>query len=562
MPHHTPLIATIVGGIVLAFLFGTLAHRLRMPPLVGYLVAGIVMGPFTPGFVGDLDLAHELAEIGVILLMFGVGLHFSLKDLMSVKNIAVPGAVVQLTIATLLGLGLGELLGWSHGEGLLFGLALSTASTVVLLTAMQERRLVETDRGRIAIGWLIVEDIAMVLVLVLIPALSGILGGDGDESLSGADLFKTIMITLGKVVAFVAVMLIIGRRVIPWILAKVANTGSRELFSLSVLAIALGFAMGAAYIFGVSFALGAFFAGMILAESKLSHRAAEESLPLRDAFAVLFFVSVGMLFNPATIFKEPLLVVATLLIIVIGKSVGAYFIVRLFGYSRLTSLTISASLAQIGEFAFIIASMGLSLNLLSPMANDLILAGAILSILLNPVMFLLVDKFAPKVSQYEEKKDDVVVEETPAPQYPHLRDHAVLVGYGRVGTCIAAGLKEMQIPYVILENRKELVEKLREEGEDAIYGNALGAGILEEANIFAARYLLLAIPGSFECGQLINRARELNPHIEVIAHASSDAEAEYLDKHAVEHAVMGEKEIANGMLEFVQKIAPQQSPAV
>lgn len=559
MPHHTPLIATIVGGIVLAFLFGTLAHRLKMPPLIGYLIAGIVMGPFTPGFVGDLDLAHELSEIGVILLMFGVGLHFSLKDLISVKNIALPGAIVQLAIATFLGIGLGWLLGWPWGEGLLYGLALSTASTVVLLTAMQERRLVETDRGRIAIGWLIVEDIAMVLVLVLIPALSGVLKGDND-ALTAGELLGIIAITIGKVVAFVAVMLIVGRRVIPWILERIANTGSRELFSLSVLAIALGFAMGAAYIFGVSFALGAFFAGMILAESELSHRAAEESLPLRDAFAVLFFVSVGMLFNPSTIIKEPLLVIITLLIIMLGKSLGAYVIVRLFRYSRLTALTISASLAQIGEFAFIIASMGLSLGILSPTANDLILAGAILSILLNPVMFLAVGKIAAKLEAISEHKKETKevneVIETPAPQYLELQQHAVLVGYGRVGKCIADGLKERQIPFVVLENRKELVDKLREEGDNALWGNAVGHDIFVEANIATASYLFVAIPGIFESGQLINRARELNPYIEVIVHSHTEAESEYLEKYGVNHIVMGEKEIASGMLLCIQSAKP------
>ncbi len=392
MPHHTPLIATIVAGLVLAFIFGTLAHRLKMPPLIGYLVAGIAIGPFTPGFVGDADLAQELAEIGVILLMFGVGLHFSLKDLLSVKNIAIPGAVAQIAIATLLGMGLGWMLGWPFGEGFLFGLALSVASTVVLLKALQERRLVETQRGRIAVGWLIVEDIAMVLALVLIPALSGILGGKG-EALSGSAVLLTLGLTLGKVVAFVAVMLIVGRRVIPWILERIADTGSRELFRLAVLAIALGFALGSAYVFGVSFALGAFFAGMILSESELSHRAAEESLPLRDAFSVLFFVSVGMLFDPSIVLREPLLVLATVLIIVVGKSLAAWLIVRAFGHPNSTALTISASLAQIGEFSFILATLGLSLDLLSPMARDLILGGAILSILLNPLLFSLLDRY-------------------------------------------------------------------------------------------------------------------------------------------------------------------------
>src|ERR1700693_209660 len=340
MPHHTPLIATIVGGLVLAFIFGALANRLRMPPLVGYLVAGICVGPFTPGFVADTNLAQELAEIGVILLMFGVGLHFSLKDLLSVKAIAIPGAIAQIAIATLMGMALAWVMGLGVGTGLIFGVSLSVASTVVLLTALQERRLLETRRGQIAIGWLIVEDIVMVLALVLIPALSGVLGGAG-ETLSTGALLMTLGITLGKVIAFVAVMLVFGRRLIPWILERIADTGSRELFRLAVLAIALGFALGATYIFGVSFALGAFFAGMILAESELSHRAAEESLPLRDAFAVLFFVSVGMLFDPSILIREPLLVLATLFIIVVGKSLAALVIVRSFKYPLSTALTIA-----------------------------------------------------------------------------------------------------------------------------------------------------------------------------------------------------------------------------
>src|ERR1700754_1123820 len=340
MPHDTPLIATIVAGLGLAFVFGALANRFRIPPLVGYLVAGVLVGPNTPGFVADAGLANELAEIGVILLMFGVGLHFSLKDLLSVRAIAVPGAIVQIGFATLLGVGLAWLLGWSMGAGLVFGLALSVASTVVLLRALQERRLIETERGRIAVGWLIVEDLAMVLALVLLPALAGVLGGapqaDDHASLlslpASYGIGGVVGITLAKVVAFVAVMLVVGRRVIPWILNYVAHTGSRELFRLAVLAIALGVAFGAAKLFGVSLALGAFFAGMIMSESELSQRAAEESLPLRDAFAVLFFVSVGMLFDPMTIVNDPLPLLATLAIIVVGKSAAAFLIVRAFGY--------------------------------------------------------------------------------------------------------------------------------------------------------------------------------------------------------------------------------------
>ncbi|MBA4270648.1 MAG: sodium:proton antiporter, partial [Methylobacterium sp.] len=398
--HHGPLIAILVAGLGLAFVFGALAHKLRISPLVGYLVAGVAVGPFTPGFVADQNLANELAEIGVILLMFGVGLHFSLKDLLSVKAIAVPGAIVQIGTATLLGMGLGLLMGWGWVAGLVFGLALSVASTVVLLRALQERRLVQSEKGKIAVGWLIVEDLAMVLALVMIPAVADAVRGaqPGISSpLSGQfdlGLWGVLGFTLMKVVAFIAFMLVVGRRVIPWILHWVAHTGSRELFRLAVLAVALGVAFIAASLFGVSFALGAFFAGMILSESPLSQRAAEESLPLRDAFAVLFFVSVGMLFDPAILLRAPGPLLATLAIILVGKSLAAWLIVRAFGKSNGVALTISASLAQIGEFSFILAGLGVSLALLPPQGRDLILAGAILSILLNPVLFALVDRFA------------------------------------------------------------------------------------------------------------------------------------------------------------------------
>lgn len=392
MHVETPLISTIVAGLVLAFVFGSLALRLRLPPLIGYLVAGILVGPFTPGYVADQSLAQELSEIGVILLMFGVGLHFSLKHLLSVWTIAVPGALAQITLATLMGAGLAYGWGWQPGAGLVFGLALSVASTVVLLKALQERDQVDSQDGRIAVGWLIVEDLAMVLTLVLLPALAGFLGGK--ESAPGsAGLGLTLLFTLGKVAAFVAVMLLIGRRFIPWMLERVVWTGSRELFRLGVLATALGVAYGASQLFGVSFALGAFFAGMVLAESEFSQRAAEESLPLRDAFAVLFFVSVGMLFDPRILLEAPLAVLATCFIILVGKSLAAWAIVRLGRRSQATALTISASLAQIGEFSFILASLGLSLELLPERGYTLILAAAILSIMANPLAFRLADRF-------------------------------------------------------------------------------------------------------------------------------------------------------------------------
>ena len=391
MPHHTSLIAMLVYGFVLAFILGALAHRLRLSPLVGYLLAGVVAGPFTPGCVGDPELAPQLAEIGVILLMFGVGLHFSLRDLMSVRAIAIPGAVGQIAVATLLGWGMAELMGWSHIAGMIFGFSLATASTVVLLRAMEERRLLETRRGKIAVGWLIVEDLACVVALVMIPALAGAIQG-GDGEISAGEIFKALALTVGKVAAFVAFMLIVGRKAIPWILERVAGTGSRELFTLAVLAIAMGVAFGSAAMFGVSFALGAFFAGMLLNESEFSHQAAQDSLPMRDAFAVLFFVSVGMLFDPRIVLDQPDMVLATTLVIVVGKSAAAYLIVRAFGHPTSTALTISTSLAQIGEFAFIIAGLGLSLGILPKDGHDLVLAGALISIMLKPILFSFLDR--------------------------------------------------------------------------------------------------------------------------------------------------------------------------
>lgn len=449
MPHHTPLIATIVAGLTVAFALGALAHRFRISPLVGYLAAGVLVGPFTPGYVADTGLAQELAEIGVILLMFGVGLHFSLKDLLSVRAIAIPGALGQMAAATLLGMGLGYLMGWPPVAGLVFGLALSVASTVVLLRALQERRIVQTDKGRIAVGWLIVEDLAMVLALVLLPALAGALapstaGASGDMVSAWV---LPLAITVGKVIAFVAFMLIVGRRVIPWVLHWTAHTGSRELFRLAVLAIALGVAFGAALLFDVSFALGAFFAGMLLAESELSQRAAEETLPLRDAFAVLFFVSVGMLFNPNVLVEQVWPLVATVAIIVIGKSLAAFVIVRGFRHDNATALTIAASLAQIGEFSFILAGLGVGLKLLPEEGRDLILGGAIISILLNPLIFAAVMRARPKVKAAEVKAPEPANDFLPTA----LTEHVILVGFGRVGAAVAEGLEVAGRPFVVVE---------------------------------------------------------------------------------------------------------------
>ena len=555
MPHHTPLIETIVGGLAIAFFLGAVANRFRISPIVGYLLAGVVVGPATPGFVADQALANELAEIGIILLMFGVGLHFSLTDLLSVRAIAIPGAIVQIASATALGLALALLLGWTVGGGIVFGLALSVASTVVLLRAMRERRLVDTDRGRIAVGWLIVEDIAMVLTLVLLPIVAPIFKG-GTDAAAGPDalsLLITIGVTLGKIGGFLAVMLIVGRRVIPWVLHYIAHTGSRELFRLGVLTIALGVAYGAAQLFGVSFALGAFFAGMILSESPLSQQAANESLPLRDAFAVLFFISVGMLFEPAIVVTHPWALLATLLVIMVGKSIAAMLIAIALKHPLRTALTISVSLAQIGEFSFILAALGVDLGLLPKEGRDLILAGAIFSIVLNPAMFAALDKAAPWLAERNGKAarrsaTDEAAPELRSPALPALEDHAVLVGAGRVGGVIARTLKSVGIPTLIIEEREELAEQLRAQGFEVLVSNALANDALVIAHADVARWLFVAIPDGFEGGQIVEQARAANRSLKIVARAHSDAEVEHLQNHGADVVVLGEREIAEAMV--------------
>jgi monovalent cation:H+ antiporter-2, CPA2 family len=550
MHHHTPLITTIVAGLVLAFVLGAVANRFRISPLVGYLLAGVLIGPFTPGYVADQGLANDLAEIGVILLMFGIGLHFTLEDLLSVRAIAVPGAIAQIASATALGMGLAYLLGWSAGAGLVFGLALSVASTVVLLRALQERRLVETERGRIAVGWLVVEDLVMVLTLVLLPTLAGMLAGTPGASMGALAL--PALITLAKVAAFVALMLVVGKRLIPWVLHWVVHTGSRELFRLAVLAIALGVAFGASVFFDVSFALGAFFAGMILSESELSQRAASETLPLRDAFAVLFFVSVGMLVDPTIVLREPLPLLATLFIILIGKSLAAYVIVRLFGYPNSHALTISASLAQIGEFSFILAGLGVSLGLLPARGRDLILAGAIISILLNPVLFAYVDRYLPRARPAPAPDGDGATEAEASSREPipatEQTGHVVLVGYGRVGRFVAGALGQHQVPALLIEEIRPTAAEARTAGFEVIHGNATDPEVIGAANLTAARCLLVAIPDAFMGGQIVAQARALNPHLAIIARSHSAEETEHLMKHGASKVIMGEEEIAKAML--------------
>lgn len=555
MSHDTPLISTLAIGLVLAFAFGILATRLRLPPIAGYLLAGVAAGPFTPGFVADPELSKELTEIGVILLMFGVGLHFSIKDLLAVKRIAIPGAIVQIGAATLMGMGVSHFLGWGLGSGLVFGLSLSVASTVVLLRALEERQMVESRRGRIAVGWLIVEDLLMVLALVVLPALAGPLGGDSGEE-SGQSLGLELGLTALKVGAFIALMLLVGRRVIPWLLARVVRTGSRELFTLATLAIAMGIAYGSASLFGVSFALGAFFAGVVLNESELSHDAAENSLPLREAFAVLFFFSVGCLFDPEILLEQPLAVLATVAVIVFGKSIAATLIVLAYRRPLSVALTIAASLAQIGEFSFILASLGLSLKLLDQGAHDLILAAAIISIILNPLLFHGIDLLQPWMERREGRrlinakgKHAPELDDEPEPETQ--RGHLVLVGYGRVGRYVCDRLDREDPPLIVISDEPEHVTALRQQGFKAILGNATQDKVLARAKLQEARALLLAIPNGFEAAEIARRARELAPELPILARAHHEDEIRHLERHGVDEVIMGEREIALGMFRYL-----------
>ncbi|MFN5567609.1 MAG: YbaL family putative K(+) efflux transporter [Bradyrhizobium sp.] len=569
MPHETPLIATIVAGLGLAFVFGALAQRFRFPPLVGYLLAGVAVGPFTPGFVADQALATELAELGIILLMFGVGLHFSLKDLMSVRAIAVPGAIVQITVATLMGMALSWAMGWSLGGGLVFGLALSVASTVVLLRALQERRLMDTERGRIAVGRLIVEDLAMVLALVLIPAFASLQNGDGAAVAAdplaarfGLGLTGVLLLTFVKIGVFMALMLVVGRRLIPWILHYIAHTGSRELFRLAVLAIALGVAFGSTKLFGVSLALGAFFAGMMLGESPLSQRAAQESLPLRDAFAVLFFVSAGMLFDPASIIREPWPLLATLFIILFGKSFAAFLIVVAFRHPVSTALTISASLAQIGEFSFILAEIGGATNLLPKAGRDLILAGAIISIMLNPLLFAGLDWLLPRLER--RRNDPATPAAAPPAEIPAtaLTEPTIIVGYGRVGRLVGEALRQRGHALLAVETSDDILKPLKDEGVETITGNAAASHVLRATNPAGAHALVIAIPEAFEAGQIVEQARAANPALHIVSRAHSDAEVEHLKSLGADVVIMGEREIARGMIEELDTRPPDAAPAL
>ena len=564
MHHELSLITTIAAALGFGLLFGMLAIRLKLPALVGYLAAGVLIGPATPGFVADVALASQLAEIGVMLLMFGVGLHFSMRDLLEVKGIALPGALLQIGVATAMGIGMGHLLGWSLGAGLVFGLALSVASTVVLLRALEARGVLDSMNGRIAVGWLVVEDLVMVLVLVMLPALSGALGGKGD---AGTELWPALGMTLLQVGGFVAFMLVIGRKIFPWFLWRVAKTGSRELFTLAVIAAAVGIAYGSSALFGVSFALGAFFAGMVLRESELSHRAAEESLPLRDAFSVLFFVSVGMLFDPMVVVDYPLEVLATVAIIVFGKSLAAFVLVLVLRYPLNTALTVSASLAQIGEFSFILAALGMSLGLLPALGQNLILAGAIISIALNPLLFTAVEPLQrwmrerSALARKLESRDDPLATLPMETAHEKLSGQVVLVGYGRVGRRIASGLTARGVHFVVAEQNRELVERLRAEGIPAVAGNAAEPAVLIQAHITHAALLVIATPDTFHVRRMVEIARMLNPSIKAVVRTDNDSEAALLREDTGGQVFVGEDELASSMTRHVVETLRKQATA-
>ena len=558
MPHDVSLIATIAAGFGLALLLGLAASHLRMPPLVGYLLAGILIGPATPGFVADMGLAAQLAEIGVMLLMFGVGLHFSFADLMAVRRIAVPGALVQIAVATLMGMGVASMWGWSLGASLVLGLSLSVASTVVLLRALESQGLLRSTQGQIAIGWLIVEDLVMVMVLVLLPALAPILVADPASTASNASagLLDAVGMTLLKVGAFIAFMMLVGRRLLPKALWWVARTGSRELFTLAVVAAAVGVAFGAAKLFDVSFALGAFFAGMMLRESEFSHRAAEESLPLRDAFAVLFFVSVGMLFDPAVIWQQPLKLLLVVAIILVGKTLAAVALVLAMRYPLGTALTVGVSLAQIGEFSFILAGLGVSLKLLPVEGQSLVLAGALISIGLNSALF---SAMAPlrqwllarsDLARQMDLRDDPLAQLPPSTDEQLLRQQVVLVGYGTTGQHIAQALREQGTPVVVVDHRRDAVQTLREQGLAAVSGDATLPETLVQAHIVHAAMLVITSRDSAQSRRMVDIARTLNPGVQVILRGEED-EASLLETETGGTVIVDARERAHGMARVV-----------
>ncbi|MDS7942837.1 cation:proton antiporter [Acinetobacter sp. V110_1] len=552
MPHDVDLIILLAVGFGVALFFGYIAARLRLPPLIGYLIAGIIISPNTPGIEADIHLANQLAELGVMFLMFGVGMHFSLNDLLQVRRIALPGAILQIAVATLLGVGVSMLWGWSFGSALVFGLSLSCASTVVLLKALGDRGLLDSVNGKIAVGWLLVEDLVMVLVLVLLPATAVLLGGKAPAGAEG-NIWLTLGITLLKVIGFIAFMLIVGKRVVPIIMQFVARLGSRELFTLTVVAAAVSIAYGSYAIFGVSMALGAFFAGMVVKESDFSHRAEEETLPLREIFSILFFVSVGMLFDPHILIERPLHILAVIAIIMVGKTLAAMALVLFFRYPINTALTVGASLAQIGEFSFILATLGVSLGLLTLEAQNLILAGALFSITLNSFVFSGVEpvqrwiRERSHLARLLERSGDPLAMLPDEVDQAYLRDQVVIVGYGGVGRRITENLINQNIKVVIAEENREIVEKLRQANIAAVSGVATEPGVLIQAHIMHARLLVISPMDILDIHRIVDIAKQLNPQIQVLICAESKEEAAVIRHENIGEVFYAKEEMAKNM---------------
>lgn len=558
--HDLPLVSTIAVGLSGAFVLGLVCSKLRIPPIVGYLLAGIIIGPHTPGFVADIKLAEQLAEIGIVLLMFGVGLHFSMKDLNEVKRIAIPGAIVQIGAATAMGVGLSHLWGWSLASGLLFGLALSVASTVVLLRSLEEHNLTQTANGRIAIGWLIVEDIAMIIALVLIPVLAADTATDSAAKAAAASMpvWQHLLIAFAKMGAFVAVMLIVGKRALPWLLQVVARTHSRELFTLAVFGVAVGLAFASTQIFGVSLALGAFFAGMMIRESDLNHEVADRALPFQDAFAVLFFVAVGMLFDPQVLVDEPLHVLAVVAIIMVGKSIASFLLVCLFRYPLKTGLLVSAGLAQIGEFSFILISLGIAYNILPPEGQSLILAGAMISIAFNPLFFktskMLYEAAGRRayLSNFFNMQDDDLAHMSEE-EAKSLKDLVILVGWGTVGQHVSENIQKARIDLVVVDDNRESIEDLRKTGFHAIAGDATHEGTLIDAAIDKAVAIVVAVPDPFIARQIVENAQKLKPGICTIVRAQNEEEQALFADQKVDFTASEQKAVGTVIVDFLHQ---------
>jgi monovalent cation:H+ antiporter-2, CPA2 family len=557
MDHEPVLISTIAVGLMAAFIGGYLAKRIGLPTIVGYIVAGILLGPFTPGFIADTAIAIELADIGIILLMFGVGIHFSIRDLAAVRAIAIPGALGQILVATLLGVGLGMALGWGVGGGLVLGLSLSIASTVVLLRALTDRGELDTPQGRIAIGWLIVEDLVTIVILVVLPMVAPLFGGTGDTSADGASAATDVALALGKAALFAVLMVVAGARLVPWLLGQVANEGSKELFTLAVLALALGIAFLSSSVFGVSFALGAFLAGAVVGESDLSHQAAADALPLRDAFAVLFFVSVGMLLDPATLLAMPLAIAATFVLVVVGKALFKFGTVLLFGYPVRVALTVGAGLAQVGEFSFILGTVGLSSGLLPAEGFQLIVATALLSIAVNPLLFRWVDPLetrllaSARLTRVLERRAGELALLPTAADEGTLRLHAILCGYGQVGRMIGGALERRGFTYVVITQQRGEVERLRARGVAALYGEASNVELLERAHVESARVVIVASSDPPVTHLIVARAKALNPALDFVVRTHSDEEIAQLRALSPKvQAVHGQRELAVQMARY------------